>query len=100
MKINWKVRVKNKTFWTTIIPIGAAIIYTILGFFGIVPKVSENDVVNVCLLIVEFLGGFGSIVDPTTSGASDSEKALTYDAPAPSSTTLISIIKAFLKGGV
>lgn len=100
MKINWKVRLRNKTFWTTIIPIGAAIIYTVLGFFGVVPKVSESDVVNVCLLVVEFIAAFGSIVDPTTSGASDSEKALTYDAPAPSSTTLLSIIKAFLKGGI
>ena len=99
MKINWKVRFRNKTFWVTIIPIFASIVYTILGFFDIVPKVSQNDIVNVLMLIVECFALFGTFTDPTTSGASDSEKALTYEKPAPSSATLFTIIESLLKRG-
>ena len=99
MKINWKVRLQNKTFWVTIIPIIAAIVYTILGFFGVVPKVSQNDIVNVLLLVVELLSVVGIVIDPTTSGASDSDKALTYETPAPSSTSLLTVINKLLKRG-
>lgn len=100
MKINWKVRLKNKTFWVTAIPIVAAIVYTILGFFGVVPKISQSDIVNVLLLIVELLSVVGVVIDPTTSGASDSDKALTYETPAPSTTTLLTLIKNLLKRSV
>ena len=99
MKINWIVRFRNKTFWVTIIPIFASIVYTILGFFDIVPKVSQNDIVNVLMLIVECFALFGTFTDPTTSGASDSEKALTYEKPAPSCATLFTIIESLLKRG-
>lgn len=99
MKINWKVRLQNKTFWVTIIPVVAAIIFTILGFFGVVPKVSQNEIVNVLMLIVELLSVVGVVIDPTTSGASDSDKALTYKTPAPSSTTFLTLIAELLKRG-
>lgn len=99
MKINWKVRLRNKTFWVTIIPSIVTIIYTILGFFGVVPKVSQNDIINILMVILGWFNAFGCFVDPTTSGVSDSEKALTYEKPAPSSTTLLTIVKALLKRG-
>lgn len=93
MKINWKVRFQNKTFWATIIPLIVTIVYTILGFLEIVPSISETEIVNVVLLFVEVLAVLGVIIDPTTSGASDSEKAMTYEKPAPSITTFLNIIK-------
>lgn len=99
MKINLKVRLRNKTFWVTIIPSIIAIIYTILGFFGVVPKVSQDDIINLLLLVVGLFSAFGCFVDPTTSGASDSEKALTYEKPAPSSTNFIALITNLLKRG-
>lgn len=99
MKINWKVRLRNKTFWVTIIPSIVTIIYTILGFFGVVPKVSQNDIINILMVVLGLFNAFGCFVDPTTSGVSDSEKALTYEKPAPSSTTLLTIVKALLKRG-
>ncbi len=97
MKINWKVRLRNKTFWVTVFPILLAIIFTLLGFFGVVPRVSQNDILNVLMLLVELLSVLGIVVDPTTSGASDSDKALTYEKPAPSNTTFIDIIKNLFK---
>lgn len=81
MKLNLKVRVKNPVFWLTIIPAVIAFIYSIIGIFGIVPSISEDVVVNALTAIVTALTTLGVLVDPTTSGVSDSERAMTYDEP-------------------
>lgn len=81
MKINWKVRIKNPVFWLTIIPSVTALVYTILGCFGVVPTVTEDVIVNILTAIVSALSTLGVLVDPTTSGVKDSERALTYDKP-------------------
>lgn len=81
MKINWKVRIKNPIFWLTIIPAIATCVFTILGCFGIVPTISQNDIVNALEAVVAALVTFGVLVDPTTKGANDSERALTYNEP-------------------
>lgn len=78
MKINWKERFKNKTFVIAFAVFIVATVYTALGMFGIVPAVSEDTVTNYVLLGVEFLGALGIVVDPTTNGMNDSERALTY----------------------
>lgn len=81
MKLNLKVRIKNPVFWLTIIPAVIAFIYSIIGIFGIVPSISEDVVVNALTAIVTALTTLGVLVDPTTSGVSDSERAMTYDEP-------------------
>ena len=81
MKINFRVRIKNPLFWLTIIPAVAALVYAVLGCFGIVPTISEETLVNALTLIVTALTTLGVLVDPTTKGASDSENALTYTEP-------------------
>jgi phi LC3 family holin len=78
MKINWKVRFKNKTFLVTFVIFIVASIYTVLGMFDVVPTISEDEVTNYVLLFIEFLGALGIIVDPTTDGVTDSDRALTY----------------------
>ena len=81
MKLNLKVRMKNPIFWLTIIPAVIAFVYSIIGVFGIVPSISEDVVVNALTAIVTALTTLGVLVDPTTSGVSDSERAMTYDEP-------------------
>lgn len=81
MKLNLKVRMKNPVFWLTIIPAVIAFVYSIIGIFGIVPSISEDVVVNALTAIVTALTTLGVLVDPTTSGVSDSERAMTYDEP-------------------
>lgn len=81
MKLNLKVRMKNPVFWLTIIPAVIAFIYSIIGIFGIVPSISEDVAVNALTAIVTALTTLGVLVDPTTSGVSDSERAMTYDEP-------------------
>ena len=81
MKINWKARLKNPVFWLTLLPTAVTFMYTLLGSFGIVPSISEDNMMNIITAIVTALGTFGILVDPTTTGVSDSDKALTYEEP-------------------
>ena len=78
MKINIKQRFKNKTFVISLITLILATIYQILGMFDIVPKVSEDTLTGVLMLVVNFLSALGILVDPTTEGLNDSARALTY----------------------
>ena len=81
MKLNLKVRLKNPVFWLTIVPAIASCIYSVLGAFGIVPFISEDVLINALCSIITALATLGVLVDPTTQGVSDSERALTYDEP-------------------
>ncbi len=78
MKINWKARFKNKAFVITFVTLIVAFVYQMLGVFNIVPSVSEETVVNIITIVVNFLAMIGVMVDPTTDGMSDSERAMTY----------------------
>lgn len=79
MKINWKVRFKNKTFTLTFLTLLTTFVYQILALFGITPALSESLVINLIITVVDFLGMVGVIVDPTTEGINDSDRALTYE---------------------
>ena len=82
MKINLKVRFKNPVFWLTVIPAVVTFVYSILGAFGVVPSLSQDVVVNIVTAIITALTTLGVLVDPTTKGVSDSERALGYDEPS------------------
>lgn len=87
MKINFKVRFKNPVFWLTVIPAVVTFIYSILGAFGVVPSLSQDVVVNIVTAIITALTTLGVLVDPTTKGVSDSERAMGYDEPSGESKT-------------
>lgn len=78
MKLNWKARFKNKTFVISFVTLIIAFVYQMLGLFGIVPSISESSIVNVVTIVINILATFGVLVDPTTNGVSDSDRALTY----------------------
>lgn len=81
MKINWKVRLKNPMFWLTVIPAVITFIYTVLGAFDVVPALSQDVVVNIVTAIITALTTIGVLIDPTTKGVGDSERAMGYDTP-------------------
>ena len=87
MKINLKVRFKNPVFWLTVIPAIITFIYTVLGAFGVVPAISEEMIVNIITALVSALTTLGVLVDPTTKGVGDSERALGYDKPSDGEKT-------------
>lgn len=78
MKINIKARLKNKTFLISFSALAIAFVYQILSLFGFTPEISENEVVNVFSIVINILACVGVVVDPTTEGMNDSDRAMTY----------------------
>ncbi len=81
MNINWKLRLKNKTTLIALLGTVAAFVYQVLGLLGVVPSISENEVVAIAGIFVNLLVSIGVVVDPTTKGLSDSAKAQNYIEP-------------------
>ena len=74
--LNLKIRLKNKTFVITMMTTIIAFVYQMLAQFEIVPKVSQDQTIQVLMLVVNILAGLGILVDPTTDGVRDSERVL------------------------
>lgn len=81
MKINWKVRFKNKTWLGMFISLIVGFVYNTLKLFDIVPVVTENVIMDIVGEVLTFLGLIGVLVDPTTAGFGDSERAMGYEEP-------------------
>lgn len=81
MKINWKVRFKNKVWLTTFISLIVGFVYNILACFDIFPTVTENAIMQIIGQVLTFLGLIGVLVDPTTAGLNDSLRAMSYEEP-------------------
>lgn len=81
--INWKVRIKNKTFWLALIPAVLLLVQVVAAVFGYTLDLGELG--NKLLAVVNALFGvltlLGIVTDPTTTGVSDSKQALTYEKP-------------------
>ncbi len=78
MMLNIKARLKNKTFLISVSVLLVSLVYKALGMFGVVPDVSENELLELMSMCVNVLALFGVVVDPTTEGFSDSKRAMTY----------------------
>lgn len=74
--LNLKIRLKNKTFIITMMTTIIAFVYQLLAQFEIVPKITQDQTIQVLMLIVNILAGLGILVDPTTDGVRDSERVL------------------------
>ena len=81
MKINWKVRLKNKTWLLAFAGAIVAFVYQILGMLGVVAPIAEDNVTQIIGLIINLLVALGIVQDPTTAGMSDSSEALSYSEP-------------------
>lgn len=81
MKINWKVRFKNKVFLSSLFALVVSFVFELLALFEVFPAISESMVMQLCNIVLMILAGMGIISDPTTAGVSDSERALTYTEP-------------------
>lgn len=81
MKINWKLRFKNKTTLLALATCLCTFIYQVLSIIGITAPISEDMVLQFAGAALNILVGIGVIVDPTTHGTGDSGQALTYKEP-------------------
>ena len=80
-KINWRVRFKNKVWLGSFLSLIVGFIYSMLALFDVFPQVTQNLVLQLMNQVLTFLGLIGVIVDPTTAGYGDSERALGYEEP-------------------
>ena len=81
MKINWKVRFKNKVWLTSFVSLIVGFVYSMLALFEVFPEVTQNNIMRVIDNVLTFLGLIGVLVDPTTAGISDSNRAMSYNEP-------------------
>jgi len=81
--INWKVRFKNKNFWLSVIPALALVIQSVAMVFNIKIDLSVmvQRIIAVVNAVFALLVILGVVVDPTTAGIGDSERALKYTEP-------------------
>ena len=81
--INWKIRLMNKQFWLSLIPALALCAQAIAAVFGweIDLTTAVGRLLTVVNTVFALLVVLGVVVDPTTAGIGDSERALGYDEP-------------------
>lgn len=81
--MNWTVRLKNKTFWLSLVPAVLLLVQVVAAPFGYewdfgVLNEQLAAIINAAFAVLAILG---IVTDPTTAGVGDSERALTYQAP-------------------
>lgn len=82
MRINWKIRFMHKPFILALFSMLLLLAQQVSALFGfdLTSGMSEQltTILNTVLSILVLMG---VVVDPTTSGTSDSERALMYRKP-------------------
>lgn len=81
--INWRVRIKNRDFWLTLIPAILLLVQVVAAVFGF--QVNLGNLGDKLLAVVNALFAvlviLGVVNDPTTDGLHDSTRAMGYDKP-------------------
>ena len=83
--MNWKVRLRNKNWWLTIIPAILLLVQVVAAPFGYDFELGVLNeqlvaIINAAFAVLVLLGVTN---DPTTEGMGDSERAMTYEMPYP-----------------
>lgn len=83
--INWQVRIKNKAFWLALVPAVLVFVQACAVPFGYEWDFAglQTELIAIINAAFVLLSILGIVVDPTTEGISDSERAMGYDAPYP-----------------
>ena len=83
MKINWSVRLKNKSFWVSIIPAVLLLVQQVCGIFGVKIEIAglSDQLLAIIGTVFAILALVGVVNDPTVASLSDSNLAMTYTEP-------------------
>ena len=81
MKINWKVRLRNKTWVASLLALVVTFVYNLLAMLEIAPTVTEDWVMGIISTVLTLLTALGVLIDPTTQGVQDSDRAMLYVEP-------------------
>lgn len=78
MKINWKVRLRNRVWLASLLATVVAFVFDVLALLDVVPVLTEATVMQAITALLTLLTALGVIIDPTTPGAEDSDRAMEY----------------------
>ena len=88
MNINWKIRLKNPSFWVSVI---IAVVTPVFAYTGLTAQdmttwsavwdIIKSAASNPYVLLMAAVSVYNAVIDPTTTGVTDSAQALTYDEP-------------------
>lgn len=78
MKINWKVRLRNRVWLTTLLATVVAFVFDVLALMDVAPALTEATVMQAVTAPLTLLTALGVIIDPTTPGTEDSDRAMEY----------------------
>ena len=78
MKINWKVRLRNKTWLASVLALAVSFVYDLLAMLDVIPPLSEDWLLSLVQTLLTLLTALGVVIDPTTDGAADSDRAMRY----------------------
>jgi phi LC3 family holin len=79
--MNWKVRFKNKVWLAAFLALIVSFVYQVLGMFDIAPTITQDTIIQAINVMLTLLAGLGVLVDPTTTGITDSRRAMSYTEP-------------------
>lgn len=81
--INWRVRLKNRAFWLSLIPAVLLAVQVFAALFGFSLALDglETRLLACVNAVFSLLTVLGIAVDPTTAGISDSDRAMSYREP-------------------
>ncbi len=81
--INWKVRLKNKLFWLSMIPALLLLVQVAAGLFGFSLELEgvQAKLLELVNAVFALLTILGVVADPTTEGVADSKLAMSYEEP-------------------
>lgn len=85
MKINWKVRVKNPYFWVGLLGVILSAMGVSADMFtswDIVIEQAKALISNPFMIGSVIMAVLGTLIDPTTAGVADSQRALEYNSPS------------------
>ncbi len=81
MNINWKVRFRNRLWLWSFLSAVTAMLFSFLSLWGITLPLNQNTVLGILYQILSILSLLGVLIDPTTQGLNDSNRAMSYQEP-------------------
>ncbi|MGE7023057.1 phage holin [Solibacillus cecembensis] len=81
MKINWKVRLKHKTFLVSLFALLLLLVQQLAAVFGYDTTLYNEQATEIFNTVLALLVLAGVVIDPTTNGTNDSNQALKYVKP-------------------
>ncbi|MFC9540955.1 phage holin [Lysinibacillus sp. NPDC056959] len=82
MRINWKIRFQHKPFLLALFSLIVLLAQQVAAIFGYdLTSAMSEQAITILNTVLSIFALLGVVVDPTTRGTSDSQRALMYRRP-------------------